>query len=363
VTSSTALATTHQDGRALYQEILQNAQARFWDPRRAEALAKFEHCFDDRIRDIPSAWRCAETMLAALEDCYTKLLDVPAISKRAAKAEKTEGYASSEILPNNIGLLRIDSFSPENIDVQVRTALRQIKHCDGFIIDLRKNRGGLVNPTVNALELFLDEGMVTSLESKDSSGLTRTSIYFTPETFFKLVEHPDGTETSSNHVRQECMIKGKPVVVLISSSTSSAAELFAAALLESGANFSLRMSVGEKTSGKGIVQETVPLKGCSLVVTSGRYLSPSSRWFGDDGQTVSDGIKPDVRVADAHARSTLRKAHEIVCNHLGKEMPVQPTPAPATIVDPMLPVTMGWLAVGAIFTIGAILLTPSRKAA
>jgi len=357
-TTSTALATTRLDGLALYQDIWYNAKSRFWDPARAAALNAFEHCFDDRIYDIASAKRCAGSMLASLNDRYTKLLDTSDIEERAVVAQATEGSASSAIMPNNIGLLRIDSFSPENITEQVRKALVEIEHCDGFIIDLRDNLGGLVNQTVNCLELFVEEGMVVTLESQDSDGVTKTAIYFKPESFFKLVEQPDGKEDSGHYKRQKCMIKGKPVVVLVNKSTCSSAELFAAALLESGKNFSLRLSIGTPTSGKGIVQDTVPLKGCSLVVTSGRYLSPSDRWFGDNGQTIADGITPDIRVNDPNARTTLRKAHEVLCAHLGKEI----TPQPKAAVQPFpLLALMGWVAIGALATIGTMMLTPSRR--
>jgi hypothetical protein len=358
--TATALATTRPEGLTLYRDIWLAAKTYFWDPARSAALSAFEHCFDDKIYDIDSAKRYARSMLETLNDRYTKLLDEPEIEKVAAVAEATEGSASSAVMPNNIGLLCIDSFSPENIVDQVRTALMDIAHCDGFIIDLRDNRGGLVNPTLFCLELFLEEGKLVTMESQGQNGLTVTDIFVKRETFYKHVV-PDVNERTGDYPREACVIKGKPVVVLISGSTCSSAELFAAALLESGDNFSMRVSMGKQSAGKGIVQDTVPLNGCSLVVTSGRYLSPKNRWFGDDGQTVANGIKPDIRVDSPHAKSTVWKAHEVLCGHLGKVIAPEHRRVTAEANSLALPALVGLMALGALLTFSSVMLTPNRK--
>ncbi len=358
--TTTALATTRQDGLTLYRDIWLAAKTYFWDPARAAALNAFEHCFDDKIHDLRSAKVYARSMLEALNDRYTKLLEEPEIKKVAAIAEETAGSASSAVMPNNIGLLCIDSFSPENIVEQVRKALSEIAHCDGFVIDLRDNRGGLVNPTLFCLELFLEEGKLATLESQGQNGVTTTDIFVKPGAYFKLVE-PDVNDRTGNYKRENCVIQGKPVVVLISESTCSSAELFAAALLESGNNFTLRLSMGKQTAGKGIIQETVPFEDCSLVVTSGRYLSPSNRWFGDHGQTVANGIKPDILVDSPHAKSTLWKAHEILCEHLGKEIAPESMRTSATGSSFAIPAIVGFLAVGAFFSLSSMWFTQDRK--
>jgi hypothetical protein len=358
--TTTALATTRGDGLALYRDIWLAAKTYFWDPARTSALNAFEHRFDNEINDIPSAKRYAKSMLETLNDRYTKLLDEPEIEEVAAVAEATEGSASSAVMPNNIGLLCIDSFSPENIVEQVRKALMDIAHCDGFIIDLRDNRGGLVNPTLFCLELFLEEGKLATLESQGRNGFTKTDIFVKPGTYYKRVE-PDVNERTGNYERADCVIKGKPVVLLISESTCSSAELFAAALLESGNNFTMRLSMGKQTAGKGIIQDTVPLNGCSLVVTSGRYLSPSNRWFGDHGQTVANGIKPNIDVYNPHAKSTVWKAHSVLCDHLGKKVAPEYRRTTEAANPFAVPALVGLMAVGAFLTFSSILLTPSRK--
>jgi C-terminal processing protease CtpA/Prc len=244
----------------------------------------------------------------------------------------------------------------------VRKALMDIAHCDGFIIDLRDNLGGLVNATLFCLELFLEEGKLATLESQTRNGLTKTDIFVKPKTYYKRVE-PDVNDRTGDYPREACVIKGKPVVVLISEKTCSSAELFAAALLESGNNFSLRLSMGKQSAGKGIMQDTVPLNGCSLVVTSGRYLSPMNRWFGDHGQTVANGIKPDIRVESSHAKSTIWRAHRVLCGHLGKVIaPEHQHKASPAVTSPIaLPALVGLMAVGAFLTIGSMMLTPNRK--
>src|SRR6185503_9828833 len=80
-----------------------------------------------------------------------------------------------------------------------------------------------------------------------------------------------------------------PVVLLIDSGTSGAAELFAAAL-DGNKRADL---VGERTIGRAARQQLVKLPdGSGLLLTSIRYLSPSSAAIHEKGLT------PDVHVPE-----------------------------------------------------------------
>ena len=76
-----------------------------------------------------------------------------------------------------------------------------------------------------------------------------------------------------------------PIVVLINEGSASASEIFAGALQYYGRV----VIVGEKTFGKGVVQQVFSLSdGSAVKMTTEKYYLPNGRCI--DG----DGIKPDV---------------------------------------------------------------------
>ena len=104
-------------------------------------------------------------------------------------------------------------------------------------------------------------------------------------------------------------LKNYPVVILVNQGTASAAEILAGALRD---NRGIKL-VGDKTFGKGSVQELVNLKdGSSLKVTVAKWLTPK-------GISISEqGLEPDFNVSiteDEIAKSRdpqLDKAVEIL---------------------------------------------------
>jgi carboxyl-terminal processing protease len=106
--------------------------------------------------------------------------------------------------------------------------------------------------------------------------------------------------------------KGIAVVVLVDGGSASASEILAGALQEHGA----ATLVGEKTFGKGSVQELIPVTPeTSLKLTVGKWFTPS-------GKSISDnGLTPDVVVpfsdADAAAGKDpqMEKAVKLLNGH------------------------------------------------
>ena len=83
-------------------------------------------------------------------------------------------------------------------------------------------------------------------------------------------------------------LKNYPLVVLVNQGTASAAEILAGALRD---NRGVKL-VGEKTFGKGSVQELVNLKGeSSLKVTVAKWLTPKKYSISESG------LEPDYKVA------------------------------------------------------------------
>ena len=114
-------------------------------------------------------------------------------------------------------------------------------------LDLRGNRGGLLQQAATVAEMFLPGGPVASTAGRDPAA-----------------RH----EFRANGVD---MAHGLPVILLVDGRTASAAEVLAAALSDDGR----AVVVGSATLGKGLVQTILPLPdGGALSLTWSRVLAP-----------------------------------------------------------------------------------------
>jgi len=142
---------------------------------------------------------------------------------------------------------------------------------DGIIIDLRNNPGGYLETSVNLASYFLDGGVVVS--EKDRSG-----------------------QQKEYKVTKKARLKDFKTVVLVNNGSASASEIFAGALQD-------RKSaeiIGEKSFGKGSVQELIELSdGSAVKITVAKWLTPNGRAINGDGitpdivLTASEDIKDD----------------------------------------------------------------------
>jgi len=146
----------------------------------------------------------------------------------------------------------------DNIQKQIASS----QNFAGVILDLRNNPGGFLQGAVFIGSEFLSSGAVV-LQDK---GI-------------------DGKETFS--VNRQGQLLREPLVVLINGGSASASEIVAGALQE----VKRAKLVGEKTFGKGTVQEAQDLPGgAGLHVTVARWLLPS-------GKSIDkEGVKPDFEV-------------------------------------------------------------------
>lgn len=141
---------------------------------------------------------------------------------------------------------------------------------DGIILDLRNNSGGYVETAVNMASFFIDGGTVVSEKGKNS----RTQEYKTTQ------------RSQLNQIN---------TVVLVNGWSASASEIIAGAMQDRGAG----KIIGEKTFGKGSVQEIVPLSdGSSIKVTVADWFTPKGR------QITDKGILPDIEVKDDEKTAT-----------------------------------------------------------
>ncbi|HXK41148.1 MAG TPA: S41 family peptidase [Candidatus Paceibacterota bacterium] len=163
-----------------------------------------------------------------------------------------------------VAYLQIFTFN-QNVDSEFQKAAQEIlkSEAERLIVDFRNNPGGLLDSAINIAGWFLDKGQVVTVEAfKDDS-----------RNEFK---------SSGNG-----SLKIYPTVILINGGSASASEIVAGALHD---NRGVRL-VGEKTFGKGSVQELESFKdGSSLKVTVAKWLTPN-------GISISDtGIEPDTKV-------------------------------------------------------------------
>ncbi|MFP9130795.1 S41 family peptidase [Niallia sp. Man26] len=174
----------------------------------------------------------------------------------------------------NIGYIEITSFSQETAS-EFHKALQEQEQqgIAGLILDVRGNPGGLLTSVNEILGEFV-----------------------TSDKPYVQIEHRDGeTEQFYSDLKQK---KDYPVVVLVDNGSASASEIMAGAMKEAE-NYTL---IGEKTFGKGTVQQAVPMEdGSKIKLTLFKWLTPDGNWI------HKKGIEPNLEVE----KSALYKTHPL----------------------------------------------------
>lgn len=171
-----------------------------------------------------------------------------------------------EIKEGNIGYIELSSFD-ENSAAKIKEAVSDLngKGAKGIILDLRDNPGGLLDAAVSITSEFLKDGVV--LIEKNKAGTINESF-----------------KTSGNGKLTDTKI---PIAVLTNNGSASASEIVAGALQDS----KRATLIGEKTFGKGSVQQIEEISGGSALRIT------IAHWFTPSGKTIDkEGLKPDVEV-------------------------------------------------------------------
>ena len=170
----------------------------------------------------------------------------------------------SEILENNIGYISLSSFddkcAKEFKDTFNKLNKNKIR---GLIIDLRNNGGGIVGEALEIADYILEKDKVM-LITKDKN------------------------ETEEIEKSNQKPIVDVPIVIITNENTASASEILAAALKDNNK----ATIVGEKTFGKGVIQQLITLSdGSGIKVTTEEYYTPN-------GNKINKvGITPDKEVS------------------------------------------------------------------
>lgn len=166
---------------------------------------------------------------------------------------KVENIPYSGMLNDSIGYIKLTSFTA-NAGEEVKKAFLALKgnpSFQGLIIDLRGNGGGLLQEAVNITNIFVEKNqLVVSTKGKIPE---RNVLYHT-------IFPPVDTKV--------------PVSILVDQFSASASEILSGAFQD----FDRGVVIGQKTFGKGLVQNIFPLSyNAQVKVTIAKYYIPSGR--------------------------------------------------------------------------------------
>ncbi|SDL49002.1 carboxyl-terminal processing protease [Pedobacter sp. ok626] len=158
----------------------------------------------------------------------------------------------SGMTSDNIAYIRLDKFL-ENSAQEVKDAATTLgkQQPKGMILDLRYNGGGILQEAVKIVNIFVDKDIL--IVTQKGRNPQKTISY-------KTLNQP--------------LFPQIPLVVLVGGSSASASEIVAGALQD----LDRAIIVGQRSYGKGLVQQTFNLPYNSLVkVTVAKYFTPSGR--------------------------------------------------------------------------------------
>lgn len=190
-----------------------------------------------------------------------------------------------EVLDGGVCYIRISRFS-DDTDTLVIEAAKACKEkaTTSVLVDLRNNPGGYLEQSIRVASHWVDRGKNIVTEKRGGK---------------VIKEHPavSGQE-----------FKGMKTVVLINSGSASASEIVAGALKD----YNLATLVGEKTYGKGSVQEVDQLgSGTSLKITIARWFTPNDKNIDKEG--IEPNEKVEITVDQAKAEKTLKSPEPSNC--------------------------------------------------
>ena len=153
----------------------------------------------------------------------------------------------------------------------VRRLIEELKaeKIDGLVIDLRGNGGGFLPEAQSLTGLFVDQGPVVQ------------------------VQFANGAKEVLDDIEQGTTYDG-PLVVLIDRFSASASEIFAGAIQD----YRRGVVVGQRSFGKGTVQNLVPLQRWSSKPVNGQLTVTIAKFYRVTGDSTQNrGIEPDVVLA------------------------------------------------------------------
>ncbi len=172
-----------------------------------------------------------------------------------------------------IAYIRLTKFAPDVDDRLDEEVMRlQRGTLQGLILDLRDNTGGLLDSAREVADRFLDDGLLVRVSGRK-------------------------TDEKRWFAKREGSYPQMPVVVLVNGETASAAEIVAGALRD----HKRAVVVGERTYGKGSVQEVIELdrNAGAIKLTTAHYYLPNGECIQKtpNAQRAGTwGVEPNVKI-------------------------------------------------------------------
>lgn len=181
-----------------------------------------------------------------------------------------------------IGYVQITSFTGRTPG-ELREAVEALQgeQVQALILDLRNNTGGLLQESIQVANAFIGNGA--------------------------LVYEVDNQREQVYNAQPDQLITDLPLVVLVNNMTASGAELVAGAIQDDGRG----VLIGQKTYGKGTVQQIFPLSDqSSLHVTSAEWLTPRRNALDSVGLQPDISMIPDAQGRDVELGEAVRNLRE-----------------------------------------------------
>lgn len=176
----------------------------------------------------------------------------------------------------NIGYLRVSAFNEKTAEKLYNEIMKlesnPLVNIESYILDLRRNPGGLLGQAIEVSNFFIGKGTIVS------------------------TKRPRFEETINEYkARRGDIISNKPLIVLVNGGSASASEIVAGALQDNNRAIIL----GTKTFGKGSVQTLFPLTKNKLFFSAkekyGAVKLTTAEYFTPSGKSIqAKGITPDI---------------------------------------------------------------------
>ena len=202
--------------------------------------------------------------------------------------ERTPGaIVNGKMIAADVGYVRIGAFGPD-VPAKLRAKADELTKTGAthLIIDIRRTAEGPFATGIDAARLFVKSGTLAMIAGRDEEAKPNDK----PLT---AAQQREPRKPSAASIKETIAARpgdgaiAVPVTLLVTTGTSGAAEIFAAAL-EGNDRAEL---IGERTLGRAGIQKLVPLpEGRGLWLTHARYLTPG-------GDLIQGrGLTPEVAV-------------------------------------------------------------------
>ena len=242
-------------------------------------------------REISGSDLTNESVFTMLRGEKDSTVDVKVKRKNSAKPLSFElvrgeipvSPVDAEYMANDsIGYVKIGKFS-DNTYSEFLQALGRLRHrgAKAFVIDLRGNGGGYMNPAVLMANEFFDSPAIIVM--------TRGRTFSDTPVLATDLTGSFGTEQ---------------LVVLIDEFTASASEIFAGAIQDNDRG----LIIGRRSFGKGLVQRSFDMPDSSQIrLTVQRYYTPSGRCI-QKGYTPGKNVDYESEIFERYNRGEVFSA-------------------------------------------------------